>query len=542
MFRTLIQTLYIILTIGFIAFPLDAEVQRAADEEFYRRMINADILSLKERGVNFIVSNPDSAIAYLSVVAARFSPDMPAREKEVCANAMNNLGYLYFYNNNEPVLAYSYLVRGMSVAKELESDETLSYLALNMANVFCTFDDSESAVDNYRLSMASGMKSKEYGPVITSLSNVLSLLYTTEPSLEDLEKMIPEIALFRKVNLSAMPMYAYTKSLLDGVESSARRDYASAEGHFKRSLSQIRTQYTPERFRQMSLSMLARLEFIRKNYNSAIGYYRQSLKETDASDIRAAIYSQLQSCYDSLGDKEKSSYYLHRYVTLADTMLRSGQSKALRDIELQVSATDFRRKMDTADAERHDLMMVICVTLVALAGIAVLGVWLWISRRKLQKANEELYRTARVRTLQDTGQADLKDASENEVTDDADKALAARLREIMETSPDVYRQDFSIDVLARLADAPSRKVSQIINSRFGYNFSTFLQKYRVEEACRRLDDQKRYGRHTIEAISEGLGFKSRSNFVAVFKKFTGLSPSAYQKIGASRLENGENVN
>lgn len=541
MFRTLIQTLCII-TIGFMAFPLGAKVQGAADEEFYRRMINADILTLKERGGKFIVSDPDSAIAYLSVVAARFSPDMSAREKEVCANAMNNLGYLYFYNNNEPVLAYSYLVRGMSVAKELESDETLSYLALNMANVFCTFDESESAVENYRLSMASGMKSKEYGPAITSLSNVLSLLYTTEPAIKDLEKRIPEVALFRKVDLAGMPMYAYTKSLLDGVEASAKGDYAGAEAHFKKSLTQIRTQYTPERFRQMSLSMLARLEFIRMHYDSAISYYQQSLKETDAPDIRAALYSQLQSCYDSLGDKEKSSYYLHRYVTLADTLLRSGQSKALRDIELQASATDFRRKMDRADAERHNLLIVICVILVALAGIAVLGVWLWISRRKLQKANEELYRTARVRTLQSADHGDRNDMLESEASDDADSVLAARLREIMETSPEVYSQAFSVDALARLADAPSRKVSQIINSRFGSNFSTFLQKYRVEEACRRLDDQKRYGQHTIEAVSEGLGFKSRSNFVAVFKKFTGLSPSAYQKIGASRRDNKNNIN
>lgn len=94
----------------------------------------------------------------------------------------------------------------------------------------------------------------------------------------------------------------------------------------------------------------------------------------------------------------------------------------------------------------------------------------------------------------------------------------------METSPEVFRHDFSLNSLARRADAPVRRVSQTINSRFGTNFNTFLQKYRVAEACWRLDDRKRYGHHTIEAISEGLGFKSRSNFVAVFKKFTGLTP------------------
>lgn len=40
------------------------------DEEFYRRMINTDIQTLKAHAGHIIVSHPDSAIAYLSVVAA----------------------------------------------------------------------------------------------------------------------------------------------------------------------------------------------------------------------------------------------------------------------------------------------------------------------------------------------------------------------------------------------------------------------------------------------------------------------------------------
>jgi dihydrofolate synthase/folylpolyglutamate synthase len=35
---------------------------------------------------------------------------------------------------------------------------------------------------------------------------------------------------------------------------------------------------------------------------------------------------------------------------------------------------------------------------------------------------------------------------------------------------------------------------------------------------------------TIEAIAQSVGFKSRTSFVALFKKLTGLTPSAYQKM------------
>ena len=52
--------------------------------------------------------------------------------------------------------------------------------------------------------------------------------------------------------------------------------------------------------------------------------------------------------------------------------------------------------------------------------------------------------------------------------------------------------------------------------------------YRIREACRRLSDPAR-SNLTIEAISDELGFRSRSNFNTVFKKITGLTPGSYQK-------------
>ena len=73
-------------------------------------------------------------------------------------------------------------------------------------------------------------------------------------------------------------------------------------------------------------------------------------------------------------------------------------------------------------------------------------------------------------------------------------------------------------------------VSQVINERYQKNFRLLVNEARVKEACRRLGDPEHYGNLTIEAISTGLGFKSRSNFAVTFKKITGLSPSDFQKM------------
>ena len=49
-----------------------------------------------------------------------------------------------------------------------------------------------------------------------------------------------------------------------------------------------------------------------------------------------------------------------------------------------------------------------------------------------------------------------------------------------------------------------------------------------------MNDREATANLTIEAIGNGVGFKSRNSFISAFKKFTGLTPSEYQNIAKSR--------
>lgn len=48
-------------------------------------------------------------------------------------------------------------------------------------------------------------------------------------------------------------------------------------------------------------------------------------------------------------------------------------------------------------------------------------------------------------------------------------------------------------------------------------------------------DNEHYGNYSIQGISESVGYKSASNFIAAFKKMTGMTPSLYQKISKSSI-------
>ena len=87
-----------------------------------------------------------------------------------------------------------------------------------------------------------------------------------------------------------------------------------------------------------------------------------------------------------------------------------------------------------------------------------------------------------------------------------------------------------------LSGSKSKYVSQVINEHYGQNFNTFLNSYRIKEACKRRGDLVNYGNFTIEAISESVGFKSRSTFVTSFKRITGLMPSQYQRMARKEAQ------
>jgi AraC-like DNA-binding protein len=73
---------------------------------------------------------------------------------------------------------------------------------------------------------------------------------------------------------------------------------------------------------------------------------------------------------------------------------------------------------------------------------------------------------------------------------------------------------------------PARELSFIINNHFGYRFTDFLNKYRIEYITKKIN--KGYlASYTMEAIAREAGFTSKSTFNLAFKKFNQCTPTEY---------------
>ena len=92
-----------------------------------------------------------------------------------------------------------------------------------------------------------------------------------------------------------------------------------------------------------------------------------------------------------------------------------------------------------------------------------------------------------------------------------------------------YRDpEYSAKQLAKDLHTNPRYLSAVINSRFGMNYSSLVNEFRVRDAQNMLVD-KRYVDKTMEEIGLMVGFANRQSFYAAFYKEKGEAPHQYQK-------------
>ncbi|MEM7039266.1 MAG: AraC family transcriptional regulator [Bacteroidota bacterium] len=109
---------------------------------------------------------------------------------------------------------------------------------------------------------------------------------------------------------------------------------------------------------------------------------------------------------------------------------------------------------------------------------------------------------------------------------------AARYRErldaYMESEKPWLRRDLTIQDVSAELGIQQHHLTQTINEGLGKNFYTLVNEYRVNEVKDRLLDPQ-YAHLTVLAIAHDAGFNSKSSFNMTFKKYVGMTPSAYRR-------------
>lgn len=109
-----------------------------------------------------------------------------------------------------------------------------------------------------------------------------------------------------------------------------------------------------------------------------------------------------------------------------------------------------------------------------------------------------------------------------------DQALINKLVIYMAEKKPYLDADLSLSSLAKEMKMTRGQLSQLINNGLGETFYDFINRHRVEEVKMLMADPDK-ANFSLLGIAFEAGFKSKSSFNLIFKRFTGLTPTGYRK-------------
>ncbi|MCL3779026.1 AraC family transcriptional regulator [Prolixibacteraceae bacterium JC049] len=109
------------------------------------------------------------------------------------------------------------------------------------------------------------------------------------------------------------------------------------------------------------------------------------------------------------------------------------------------------------------------------------------------------------------------------------KAIIAKILDMFEVEKVFLQEGITISVLSEMVNEKEYLVRKAINGELGYsNFNTFLNHYRIKEACRIMELQQNENIR-FQEIAFQLGYQSVATFNRAFKNETEMTPTQYIK-------------
>lgn len=103
--------------------------------------------------------------------------------------------------------------------------------------------------------------------------------------------------------------------------------------------------------------------------------------------------------------------------------------------------------------------------------------------------------------------------------------ISEKLENIMNEKSLYKNPNLNLQDLSKEINISSHQLSQFLNNNLGKNFTSFVNEFRINEACKIITSNDKL---TLESVGYDVGFNSKSTFFAAFKKHTGTTPLNYQ--------------
>lgn len=485
---------------------------------------------------------PDSALVCFSIVVNHYQNSKDKAQMDLAMRAYHGQWYVYLFHYNDYAKAKEALVKYLKTCEKAGENKGRAYLMFGAMYETMANNTNEDTLDNdaikyYRLAIHEAKKNNDKNVIINAFTNLVELCDNTG----DLLGLGKEYEILKNTGRDTTLRYGYMfaeKNYLSSLNIENGK-FADAIRYCDELIEKTPNDIVHTRYMLFAQMKRSRIYAKMRRWKDAIDEMKEVEYKSgmiNLRDCKILAYSALCEYYDSIGNKQLQSEYHLKHLALKDSMTNYQQMASIREMSFLNEMKAVEEQIEEMErSRRYWVGAAIVISVIAL----VVAIFLAVLRQKnirLKQSNEALYeRNLEMLRQDEERRMEKVEKYKGSCLDEQTKeSILELLRNIMETSDEVFSSDFTIDRLAELSNQKSKMVSQVINELCGTNFNGFVNEYRIKEACKRMNDREATANLTIEAIGNGVGFKSRNSFISAFKKFTGLTPSEYQNIAKSR--------
>lgn len=334
-----------------------------------------------------------------------------------------------------------------------------------------------------------------------------------------------------------VPDYKLSLLLCEGTDAIAARDFGKARSKMIEIRDSLGLQAPREKY--MARICQASVSVGEGNYEEAInninGIFSEKSEINDI-DVHMEIYDLLSKFYELAGNSDMSNLYRIKYYQAKDTLTK--ELVALEPTRLGTELSNVKDYAMKIDSERKQVKTILIFSIILVMVLLVIAIVIFRKNHQLKVKNQVIFHQTqsllqnadKSETLPTQTEVQTEKYRDSSMTDETRRELIEKINKVLDNVDEICDSNFSLQRLTQLVKSNTSYISRTINEHYGMTFGNLLNKYRVQEACRRMSDKDKYGNLTIEAISESVGFNTRSTFTKAFRLNIGMRPSEYAKL------------
>ncbi len=464
--------------------------------------------------------------------------DKTANQKKF-ARFLNDIGLLYYLWGKLDT-AVEYFMEGIKITETTGTDEdTKGICTANLGRTYRRLGDYEKALQclNQALTIAKKLRR----------TLICSFIY------REIAEVYKEQAEFDTAidycNKSMRILDKEKHKRQNGATLLLLAEIHTARKHFQKALDYA--QQALKNFREVdsksrtadALTMIGYIHKEMGQFPEALKYLKQGAEISKQLNITENLqngYLYLSETFSAMGNSDQSLRYYKKYNEVKENVFNKRAVTRLRNTHVKYETEKMQKEIEGVKTSRQTISHLFSGVVVLLVIVMMFMVY---NRRRIKKRAQimlaqkdreiefHIKKTNRlsIQLKELLSRKKEKKYEKSKLTPQQEEAYLKKLLRYMEREKPHLDSELTVKTLSGGLSVSHRDISRVINEKTGMHFYDFINRYRVEEAKRLLEESTLREGFTILDIAYEVGFNSKSSFNSAFKKINGITPSQYKK-------------